>query len=399
MMPRYYFNNNVAYVNDSKGNQVLAEPLTAFPPDFRMVAGNNSLRDFPYIQPDRQMSDWEASDKTQAALTAKAIGFNCLHYLSPLTPEGAMEFHYLRNKTFLDATCTDGVRFEIEFPSCWDGVRLDSEDHKSHILYPEYRMSGNCPDGFNVRTPVLFFETIWNTMDFVNQSGTFVIANGDTEGYGYHGDFYSGWNQTFLQDAINTCLNLSGQAQDCHLFTRQNDSISTSCFLDMPAELRQENYQGLIPSLPGNVAISTGPGLAAKLEGTPVTVTTKAPAPTTLPLGSTFSQGTLGAAPSSSAASPATSNTPPPATVTPMSSSTPAQAPGKVSPTDYPATTAAPSPDNNQSLSIVTTSTYTSDGHEVHLIIYEEITTVTDVVGSSKRRAHRHAKAHAHGHV
>lgn len=346
---------------------------------------------------------------TQAALAAKAIGFNCMHYYNGMLAEGSMEFHYLRNKTFLDFACAQGVRFEIEFPSCWDGVRLDSEDHKSHILYPLGIKMGDCPDGFNVRTPVMFFETIWNTFDFVNQSGEFVIANGDTEGYGYHGDFFSGWNQTFLQDAINTCVSESGQAEDCPMLTLQDDSIATNCFLDLPDELRQEDYQGPMPALPGNVAVSTGPGLAAKMEGTPVTGTSQPPAPTALPSVFSFPQQSEGAA-SLSATSPETSDVPSPASTTPnssykspastspdSSSSPPAQTSYASSTSGYAATTAAPSSDGNSPLSMMTMSVYTSGGHEIHVIIYEEIVTVTDVVGPSKRHAHKHAHAHGHG--
>jgi hypothetical protein len=425
-MSRYYFNNNVAYVNDFNGKTVLGEPLAAFPPNFRMIAGNNSVRDFPYIQPDREMSDWNEEDSSQPALAAKSLGFNCMHYNDDGpngTTEGSMEFHNLRDKDFLDAYCYDGVRFELEFPSCWDGVNLDSEDHKSHIQYPQYRVGGACPPGYNVRTPVMFFETIWATEAFVNYSGTFVIANGDTTGYGYHGDFYSGWNETFLQEALNTCTNTSGLAKDCPMLTLQVDSIATNCFLDLPDELRQEDYQGPMSALPGNVIIAPGPGLAPKLEGTPATGTTGTPAPTALPSGSTYTQHlpitalisvpwysadmyqspgattpvsnytttaqTYGASPTSDVSpisdAGSTSDAPPASDASP--------------PSNHPATTAASSSMDNPSLSIMSTSTYTSDGHEVHLIIFEEIVTVTDVVGPTKRHAHKHARVHGHDNV
>jgi hypothetical protein len=363
-----------------------------------MVAGNTSLRDFPYPVPDPETSNWEPSDMTQAALAAKAIAFTCMDYRTGAIAEGALEVHYLRNKTFLDAQCPDGVRFEVEFPSCWDGVRLDSEDHKSHILYPNFIKTGLCPAGFNVRTPVIFYETIWNTFHFVNQSGIFVIANGDTEGYGYHGDFYSGWNQSFLQEAVDTCNDGSGLVQDCGMFTLQDDSVSTSCSLEMPEELRQEDYQGPLSTLPGNVPICTGPQLAVKLEGTPVTGSTKPPAPTALPSGSTFAQGVSGAA-SATTTVPVISSVPSPTSATPVASSTSsAQISGSVSTPGNPAITAAPSSDVTQPLSILTTSTFTSDGEEVRLIIFEDVVTVTDTVGPGKRRRHSHANGHARRH-
>jgi len=43
-------------------------------------------------------------------------------------------------------------------------------------------MTGNCPSGFDERLVSLFFETIWNTYEFVGQDGEFVLANGDPTG-------------------------------------------------------------------------------------------------------------------------------------------------------------------------------------------------------------------------
>lgn len=37
--------------------------------------------------------------------------------------------------TFEDwSKCEGGLRSEITFPNCWDGVRLDTEDHKVSTL-------------------------------------------------------------------------------------------------------------------------------------------------------------------------------------------------------------------------------------------------------------------------
>ena len=31
------------------------------------------------------------------------------------------------------AQCKGGIRSNLLFPTCWDGVNLDSPDHKSHV--------------------------------------------------------------------------------------------------------------------------------------------------------------------------------------------------------------------------------------------------------------------------
>ncbi len=107
-----------------------------------MISGDTRQRNATIPVPDPPMSLWGPSDKTQLALSQKSTGFNCLNYALNAShdliypAEGAMEYHYIRNKTFMDATCWDGLRLELQFPSCWDGQNLTSANHKSHIQFP-----------------------------------------------------------------------------------------------------------------------------------------------------------------------------------------------------------------------------------------------------------------------
>ena len=92
-----------------------------------------------------------------------------------------------------DYNCPDGLRAQIFFPSCWNGVDLDSPNHKSHIVYPNTANGGKCPTGFTNRTMSLFYEVTWAVDRFKDMwhgnSQPFVFSNGDPTGYGYHGDF------------------------------------------------------------------------------------------------------------------------------------------------------------------------------------------------------------------
>lgn len=150
-----------------------------------MVAGDSYRRDYTLGDPtaaDPPTSDWEALGQTdQASLEQRALGFNCMDYSQ--TPEGSLERHYMPDKTFTDAKCKDGVRFELMFPSCWDG-RTDSDDHKSHLAYPSLVGDGTCPEGYDKRLVTLFYETIWatNAEEFVGRNGEWVLANGDPTG-------------------------------------------------------------------------------------------------------------------------------------------------------------------------------------------------------------------------
>ncbi|KAI8158274.1 hypothetical protein K4K49_004866 [Colletotrichum sp. SAR 10_70] len=236
--------------------------IKAFPPGFRMVAGDTDRRNYTAgdpSQPDPQKSEWAALGQTkQSVLEQRAVGFNCLNYAR--APEGTLYRHFLPDKAYLDANCANGVRFEMMFPSCWNGKDLDSTDHKSHMAYPDLVIDGTCPEGFETSTPNLLYETIWNTYAFKDRAGRFVIANGDTQGYGYHGDFMSGWDEDFLQEAVDTCTNGSGRIEDCAIFDLQTEAQVKQCHMSIPSILSSENVTGPDTALPGNVPITFGDG-------------------------------------------------------------------------------------------------------------------------------------------
>jgi hypothetical protein len=112
----------------------------------------------------------------QDFLRQRAIGFNCLNYDEPAA--AALGLHTIPQ----DKECPDGLRAEVFFPSCWDGVNADSDDHRSHVAYPSTMDDGDCPDGYPVRLPSLFFETIWDVAAVAGQGGTLVFSTGDQLG-------------------------------------------------------------------------------------------------------------------------------------------------------------------------------------------------------------------------
>lgn len=149
-----------------------------------MIAGDTFRRNYTagdVTQPDPEKSVWSLiGQDTQEYLKQRAIGFNCLNYAIP--PEGALYRHFLPDKAYLDANCPDGIRFELQFPACWNGKDLDTPNHKDHVAYPSLVMQGDCPPDFPVRLPGLFYETIWQNADFKDRNGQFVISNGDVDG-------------------------------------------------------------------------------------------------------------------------------------------------------------------------------------------------------------------------
>ncbi|KAH9909492.1 hypothetical protein F4778DRAFT_719 [Xylariomycetidae sp. FL2044] len=249
--------------------------VKAFPKNFQMIAGSNYRRAYTVGDPDSPdppQSDWAALGQTsQDDLEQRAIGFNCLNYAK--TAEASLFRHKLPDQQFLNENCPDGVRMEMMFPSCWNG-ETDSHDHKSHVAYPDLVGNGNCPDTHPQRLVTLFYETIWNTNDdtLTNRTGEFVISNGDPTGFGYHADFMNGWEEGFLQEAIDTCTNESGELSDCPTFTSngplQELAEMQECKFDMPSILTNENCLASdLAGLPGGIKIQAGPESATPLGG------------------------------------------------------------------------------------------------------------------------------------
>lgn len=140
------------------------DTLRAFPAGFRMLAGDPFKRNYT--------GDFEA----------QAISFVCLDYNGPQYPQP---------NGLPTMACPDGVRAQVFFPSCWDGVNLDMPDHKSHMAYPigNYN-TGTCPSSHPVHMISLFYEVIYQTDNFeFYGNNPFVFAMGDPTGYGFHGDF------------------------------------------------------------------------------------------------------------------------------------------------------------------------------------------------------------------
>lgn len=239
------------------------ENIKAFPEGFMMLAGDPHQRNFTLPVPDPPIYAWTARDRTQRALAAKSIGMNCLNYAKP--PEPSRYRHTFPDRELLD-TCTDGIRAEMLFASCWNGRDLDTPDHKSHVAYPSELDGGSCPDEFPVRLPTLFYETIWNTYAFKGVPGQFVWSNGDATGCGYHADFMMGWDHKTLQSAVDTCTNLSGRTEDCPVFAGrlQSEQQQTQCKVaKLPKFLDNDNCEGPASALCGNNPIQYGPAYAS----------------------------------------------------------------------------------------------------------------------------------------
>jgi hypothetical protein len=95
------------------------------------------------------------------------------------------------------STAPLGVR--IAFPDCWDGERLDSDDHRAHVARS---VGGRCPEDHPVPLPQLIFEVHYPV---TGDPTDLALASGGV--HGVHADFLNAWDQATLEDEVRLCLN------------------------------------------------------------------------------------------------------------------------------------------------------------------------------------------------
>jgi Domain of unknown function (DUF1996) len=90
------------------------------------------------------------------------------------------------------------LRLHVTFASCWDGVNLDSPNHKQHVAYPT---NGRCPSGYEVAIPQISLIYRYPVTGF----HAFALASKGV--YSAHADFFNAWNQNGLTRLVDSCLN------------------------------------------------------------------------------------------------------------------------------------------------------------------------------------------------
>ena len=117
----------------------------------------------------------------------------------------------IKGQKFVSCPVGDSMGMHVYFPQCWDGVNLDSPDHKSHMAYA----NGGCPASHPVPLPE-FSIHIYYPVTQANQEANWRLAS-DTysgpAGYSAHADWFNGWNQSIMEAWVKNCDN---PAMDCH---------------------------------------------------------------------------------------------------------------------------------------------------------------------------------------
>jgi hypothetical protein len=99
-------------------------------------------------------------------------------------------------------TCPDAraaaLRLHVNFPSCWDGRRLDSASHQSHMAYA---LRGRCPSTHPVAVPAI---SLIFRYPIAGGPGVSLSSGGQLSA---HADFFNSWRQPALASLVDGCLN------------------------------------------------------------------------------------------------------------------------------------------------------------------------------------------------
>lgn len=107
--------------------------------------------------------------------------------------------------TIPDCDSNESVTAIINFPQCWDGQNLDSEDHRSHMAYP----GGQCPESHPVAIPAIMQMWIF-PIDGADTSNWRLASDmypaDQPGGASLHADFVNGWDADIMDRWIDACI-------------------------------------------------------------------------------------------------------------------------------------------------------------------------------------------------
>lgn len=168
--------------------------MRAFAPGLRMIAGDAHAHHPQSTRVVYWTCGGSAGVRLQRSTTAPAAcpvvrtSFRGFTRKCPTCPLERTTFH-ARVKTF--------VELHVNFPDCWDGKRLDSPDHHSHMAHSRGYV---CPASHPVKVPLiraLIRYPITDGHDLTLASG------GQLTG---HADFLNGWDQRTLERLVDDCF-------------------------------------------------------------------------------------------------------------------------------------------------------------------------------------------------
>lgn len=167
----------VYYKSDYDG--VKPSQINPMPAGLRMIAGNPAASTFgPWWGPTR---------------------FTCL----PLTPAGSQGW---TSELRLDCPIGSSLQQTVSFPQCWDGLNLDSPDHRSHMTYSVVGVG--CPATHPIALPKVTLNVIYAVTTATPRWRLSSDAYDHTlpAGASSHADWFNGWKPDIMQTWATKCV-------------------------------------------------------------------------------------------------------------------------------------------------------------------------------------------------
>lgn len=126
---------------------------------------------------------------------------------------------------YADVDTPEMIRFDVFFPSCWNGIDLDSANHQDHMAYP-ISEAGKlvCPAShpkpiarvsYHYSFPIFanMLDPVTRTAkNFRLASDAYAVSNSNG-GMSLHADWFNGWHPEALDLLVEGCIKA---ARDCH---------------------------------------------------------------------------------------------------------------------------------------------------------------------------------------
>jgi len=135
---------------------------------------------------------------------------------------------------FLPIGACHELEINIKFPTCWDGINLESKNGETHVVYSE-ECDGEHNECFDFDCPVSHPVKLPEVHLYVRvlgyEGGAHVFSDGTDI---FHSDYFSGWDEKELQYVLDNCENYSDAA---------NPDAFCSNFLTFRGKPKQEGVQ------------------------------------------------------------------------------------------------------------------------------------------------------------
>jgi hypothetical protein len=128
--------------------------------------------------------------------SAGIFGFQCRNYTNGNT--------LAKQNTPPDCAPGDYMEISSVFPNCWDGVHLDSADHKSHMSYA--KATAVCDAAHPVRLPQLTYAERFLADALDSHITLGAVGGKPRSALTGHADFINAWDPTAMAYFVKNCI-------------------------------------------------------------------------------------------------------------------------------------------------------------------------------------------------